>query len=125
MSEKARKQRQGGIKRDLLKTVKGKFLMMGIMGIAVALVLGLIGMTSINQNAKSSDVVTLVSEINLLQTENTANDTFISQENAASAETTSNAMEELNEETVRLADTSAKLQQIADNLKGELDFFRV
>jgi methyl-accepting chemotaxis protein len=49
----------------------------------------------------------------------------ISQENAASAETTSNAMEELNAETVRLADTSAQLKQIADNLKEDLDFFKL
>ena len=47
---------------------------MGIMGIIIALVIGLLGMTSINQNAKSSDVVTLVNEISLLQSENNAND---------------------------------------------------
>ena len=49
----------------------------------------------------------------------------ISQENAASAETTSNAMEKLNTETARLADTSVKLKQIADNLKADLDFFKL
>ena len=49
----------------------------------------------------------------------------ISQENAASAETTSNAMEELNAETARLADTSVQLKQIADTLKSDLDFFKL
>ncbi len=49
----------------------------------------------------------------------------ISQENAASAETTSNAMTELNNETTRLAETSAELKGLADNLKDDLQFFKV
>ena len=74
MAKKATNKMQGRINTNLLQSVKGKFLLMGIMGIIVALVIGLIGMTSINQNAKSSDVVALVNEINLLQSENLAND---------------------------------------------------
>ena len=58
----------------LIRSVRGKFLFMGLMGIIVALVIGLIGMTSINRNATSSDVVALVNAINLLQSENVAND---------------------------------------------------
>lgn len=47
----------------------------------------------------------------------------ISEENAASAETTSVAMTQLNEETARLAETSAELKRYADELKEDLEFF--
>ena len=47
----------------------------------------------------------------------------ISEENAASAETTSTAMTKLNEETAKLADTSVELKKLADNLKDDLEFF--
>jgi methyl-accepting chemotaxis protein len=49
----------------------------------------------------------------------------ISEENAASAETTSSAMTQLNSETARLAETSAELKHIADTLKQDLDFFKI
>ena len=49
----------------------------------------------------------------------------ISQENAASAETTSTAMTKLNDETTRLAETSAELKELADTLKDDLQFFKV
>ena len=49
----------------------------------------------------------------------------ISQENAASAENTSNAMSKLNVETARLAETSAELKRIADTLKTDLEFFKI
>ena len=49
----------------------------------------------------------------------------ISQENAASAETTSTAMTKLNMETAKLAETSAELKSLADNLKEDLEFFRI
>ena len=48
----------------------------------------------------------------------------ISEENAASAETTSTSMAELNRETARLADTSAELKRLADTLKEDLEFFK-
>ncbi len=60
--------------RNTFRTVKGKFLMLGIMGIIIALVIGLFGMSSINRNAKSSDVVSLVNTINVLQSDNLADD---------------------------------------------------
>ena len=62
------------ISKSTFQTIKGKFLLLGIMGIIIALVIGLFGMSSINRNAKSSDVVTLVNTINLLQANNLAND---------------------------------------------------
>ena len=48
----------------------------------------------------------------------------ISEENAASAETTSTAMTKLNNEAVKLAETSAELKELADNLKDDLEFFK-
>ncbi len=58
----------------LLKTVKSKFMLIGGTGITFALFIGLIGMTSISRNTKSSEIVSLVNEISVLQTENLAND---------------------------------------------------
>ena len=49
----------------------------------------------------------------------------ISEENAASAETTSSAMTELNKETARLADTASELKDLADNIKEDLEFFQI
>ena len=49
----------------------------------------------------------------------------ISEENAASAETTSVAMTQLNEETTRLAETSAELKRYADELQEDLEFFEI
>lgn len=54
-----------------------------------------------------------------------ANLSAISEENAASAETTSTAMLRLNEETTRLAETSVELKKLADNLKEDLEFFDI
>ena len=48
----------------------------------------------------------------------------ISEENAASAETTASSMSELGRETARLAETSAELKKLADTLKEDLDFFK-
>lgn len=61
-------------KSNLLQSVKGKILVMGVLGIAVAVIVGLVGVVSINRNAKNSEVVSLVNEINVLQSENLAND---------------------------------------------------
>jgi methyl-accepting chemotaxis protein len=47
----------------------------------------------------------------------------ISEENAASAETTASSMSELNRETARLAETSGELKKLADTLKEDLEFF--
>ncbi len=61
-------------KQNVFYSVKGKFLLMGIMGIVIALLIGVIGVSSINRNAKSSDVVALVNDISLLQAQNISND---------------------------------------------------
>ncbi|MCR4903066.1 MAG: methyl-accepting chemotaxis protein [Butyrivibrio sp.] len=61
-------------KGNFLQSVKGKILLMGVLGIAAALIIGLVGMTSINKNGQNSKIVTLVNEISVLQSENLAND---------------------------------------------------
>ena len=38
-------------KSNLLQSVKGKILVMGVLGIAVAVIVGLVGVVSINRNA--------------------------------------------------------------------------
>ena len=49
----------------------------------------------------------------------------ISEENAASAETTSEAMHDLNIATVSLADTAQELKRLSDSLSEDLDFFKI
>ncbi len=61
-------------KGNLFQSVKGKILIMGALGIAAALIIGLLGVTSINRNGQNSEVVSLVNEINVLQSQNLAND---------------------------------------------------
>jgi methyl-accepting chemotaxis protein len=49
----------------------------------------------------------------------------ISEENAASAETTSEAMRDLNIATVSLADTAQELKRLSASLSEDLDFFKI
>ena len=49
----------------------------------------------------------------------------ISEENAASAETTSEAMHNLNDATVALADTAKELKRLSASLEEDLDFFTI
>ncbi len=48
--------------------------MMGAIGIIAALIIGIVGVTSINRNGQISEVVSLVNEINVLQAQNLDND---------------------------------------------------
>ena len=61
-------------KGNFIQSVKGKILVMGALGIAAALVIGIVGVTSINRNAQISEMVSVVDEINVLQSQNVAND---------------------------------------------------
>ena len=49
----------------------------------------------------------------------------ISEENAASAETTNEAMHNLNDATVALADTAKELKRLSHSLQEDLDFFTI
>ncbi len=49
----------------------------------------------------------------------------ISQQNAASAEETGAAMEELDATVANLNEASGKLKEIADNLSGDMEFFKI
>jgi methyl-accepting chemotaxis protein len=49
----------------------------------------------------------------------------ISEENAASAETTNQAMNDLNEATVSLANTAQELKSLSDKLNEDLEFFKI
>ena len=49
----------------------------------------------------------------------------ISEENAASAETTSESMHNLNDATVKLADTAQELKRLSAELSKDLDFFTI
>ncbi len=62
------------MKGKFFQSVKGKILMMGALGIVAAIIIGVVGVTSINRNGKNSEVVSLVNEIGVLQAQNLAND---------------------------------------------------
>ena len=61
-------------KGNFIQSVKGKILIMGALGIAAALVIGIVGVTSIHKNGQNSEIVSLVNEISVLQSQNLAND---------------------------------------------------
>lgn len=125
------------IKRNLFQSVKGKILLIGILGIDAAIVIGLVGIISINRNANVTDLIenqknSIDSTNAIFESASTGIDftkdaveivlgqaelsdkagekvvdlmndlSAISEENAASAETTSAAMEKLNAETARV-----------------------
>ena len=113
-----------GIRSSLFLTVKGKFLAMGIMGIIVALVIGIIGIMSVDQNTKSSDIVALVDDINLKQALNTANDVRYQYyiDNSYINDTLKN-LDEMEQSAAKLkkrvsASYSAEVDQILNNVAG-------
>lgn len=62
------------MKGKFYQSVKGKILMMGALGIVVAIIIGIVGVSSIHRNGNNSEVVSLVNEIGVLQAQNLAND---------------------------------------------------
>ena len=125
MSKNIKLKRQGRIDKNLFSTVKGKFLLMGITGIIIALLIGIIGITSINQNAKSSDVVALVNDINLLQAENTANDiSYQYYIDAANLQATLENLDKMEQSANQLKKKaglsySSEVNQIIDNVTND------
>ncbi len=57
-----------------IQSVKGKILIMGVLGIAAALIIGILGISSNSRNGQISEMVALVNEISVLQSQNLAND---------------------------------------------------
>ena len=62
------------MKGKFYQSVKGKILMMGALGIIAAVIIGVVGVSSIHKNGQNSEVVSLVNEIGVLQAQNMAND---------------------------------------------------
>ena len=60
--------------KSIFGSVRGKFLLTGILGVATALIIGLVGIGSVSKNSANSEVVSLVNDISVMQTENLAND---------------------------------------------------
>lgn len=60
--------------KSIFGSVRAKFLLTGILGVAAALIIGLVGIGSISKNSSNSEVVSLVNDISVMQTENLAND---------------------------------------------------
>ena len=55
-------------------SVRGKFLFTGALGVAAALIIGIVGIYSVNRNSRNSEVASLVNNISVKQTQNLAND---------------------------------------------------
>ena len=70
MKSKGKTKKKGSI----FQSIKGKIMIMGVFAISVAIVIGQVGITSINQNAKNSQVESTVNTISVLQSENQANE---------------------------------------------------
>ena len=64
-------------------------------------------------------------EIKDVITENVSSLSAVSEENAASAETTNEAMNNLNDATVALAATAKELKRLSHSLQEDLDFFTI
>lgn len=62
------------MKSKFYQSVKGKILMMGALGIIAAVIICVVGVSSIHKNGQNSEVVSLVNEIGVLQAQNMAND---------------------------------------------------
>ncbi len=60
--------------KSIFSSVRGKFLLTGILGVVAALIIGLVGIGSISKNSSISEAVSLVNDISVMQTENLAND---------------------------------------------------
>ncbi|MCR4960442.1 MAG: methyl-accepting chemotaxis protein [Lachnospiraceae bacterium] len=61
-------------KGSFFSTVRGKFLVTGALGVIAAVFIGLVGMSSISRNSKISEMVSLVDDITVKQSQNLAND---------------------------------------------------
>ena len=54
--------------KSIFGSVRAKFLLTGILGVAAALIIGLVGIGSISKNSSNSEVVSLVNDISVMQT---------------------------------------------------------
>jgi len=66
--------KRNGSESSFFSSVRGKFLITGVLGVLAALIVGLVGITSVSKNSNNSEIVSLVNEISLLQSQNIAND---------------------------------------------------
>ena len=126
-------------KGKFFQSVKGKILIMGALGIAAALIEsqkeGIDSTSNKFVNVTEGIDYTKDAVIDVLGQAKSCDEhgeaivdlmtnlSAISEENAASAETTASSMSELGRETARLAETSAELKKFADTLKEDLEFF--
>ncbi len=57
-------------KTGLLQSIKAKIILMGVLAIAGAVIIGYVGMNSVNSNVKNSQVESIVNSISTLQSQN-------------------------------------------------------
>ncbi len=70
MKSKAKKKKKGTI----FQSIKGKIMIMGVFSLAASIVIGTVGINSINRNATNSQIESMVNTISVLQSQNEANE---------------------------------------------------
>ena len=108
---------------SVFSSIRGKFLITGALGVIAALIIGLVGVTSISKNSKNSEVVSLVNDISLMQTQNLANDALYQYyvDQSYINDTIAN-LKSMNEKATKLkslsdASTSSSVSSIIDNVQ--------
>lgn len=61
-------------KGTIFQSIKSKIMVMGVIAIAASIVIGTVGINSINRNAKNSQVESMINTISVLQSQNEANE---------------------------------------------------
>lgn len=61
-------------KSNFLQSIKGKVILIGILSILVAGIIGCIGIVSVNNNVKNSDLEAITYEIDMLRSQNQENE---------------------------------------------------
>lgn len=64
-----------GDKVKFLRSIRGKVLLMGGIGVLAVILLGYVGMSSLNRNSRNNDVLSDMNQVHLLQYENQSLDT--------------------------------------------------
>ncbi len=65
---------KGGHKGIFIQSIKGKVIIMGVLSILIAGIIGFVGIVSVNNNLKNSDVEAATYEIDMLRSQNQENE---------------------------------------------------
>lgn len=111
---------------NIFQSIKSKIMFMGMFAIFASVIVGVVGINSINKNVKNSNVETLVNEINLLQQKNLEQDTkyihFIDQEYLQQIIANLDSMEALGNELNAIA--GSRHRDVVAEIQSEMEAIR-